>query len=399
MSPPEPPSQARAIVAGLAAGDLHGGPLAMARCLARSLSQRQGFVARDVLDRYLAWWREDGDDTGPVAAQVFGRIEDGAAPEEAVLLTDKALGGLTAGVNPAHRAGAILALASFLPDDELVAIAHAEAALTHAHPLAGGTSAAMAVLCRQLLRGATWAEALATAAAASSPEIATALLAPDAPCSPGGFSPHALTAAIVLVGGTAGPAEALAASFRFAGRANYAPVLVGALAGARWWPEALQAWPPADVPEFEALVRGWVPQESLVSPGRSASRKANSGASSQPFKGRTYPVSESLGSLLETYLVDGLSDGDPEEPELGFAHLVVVWSWDRERDLILVRNDHAEILWRGMTWALNSIGDEPHTDRVKANLVRSGDAFASKLIRQADEYRRALKAKTSTPTS
>lgn len=381
--PPEQLSQARAIVAGLAAGDLHGGPLAMARCLARSLSQRQGFVARDVLDRYLAWWREDGDDTGPVAAQVFGRIEDGSAPEEAVRLTDKALGGLTAGVNPAHRAGAILALASFLPDEELVAIAHAEAALTHAHPLAGGTSAAMAVLCRQLLRGATWAEALATAAAASSPEIATALLAPDALCSPGGFSPHALTAAVVLVGGTTGPAEALAASFRFAGRANYAPVLVGALAGARWWPEALQAWAPANVPEFEALARGWASD-----PG---ARPTLARDNTEPRDARTYPVSDALGSLFETYLIDGLSDGDPEEPYLNQVHLLVTINWDRQRNRITVPDDQAEILSRGMAWALNSIDGEPARDRPRAAILRSGDAFCSKLNRQADAYRRATR--------
>jgi ADP-ribosylglycohydrolase len=61
-----------------------------------------------------------------------------------VLVRDRCRGvllGLAAGCNPAHRT-APLAMATFLDDDVLADCALREAALTHAHPLAGDVAAA-----------------------------------------------------------------------------------------------------------------------------------------------------------------------------------------------------------------------------------------------------------------
>ena len=100
----------------------------------------------------------------------------------------------------------------------------------------------MAVLCRALIRGASWETALARAAEDRLPEIRLALEPTEsARLVPSGFAPETLQAAVHLVCHASGFHEALAASLRFAGGANYAPVLVGAIGGARWGACAISA--------------------------------------------------------------------------------------------------------------------------------------------------------------
>jgi ADP-ribosylglycohydrolase len=77
-------------------------------------------------------------------------------------------------------------------------------------------------LCRALVRGLAWDAARSLAAR------------PRDACGRGCFAPEALAAAVHFVGAADGFAVALEPSLRFAGPANYCPVLVGALAGARW---------------------------------------------------------------------------------------------------------------------------------------------------------------------
>jgi len=132
----------RGVLLGLAAGDRNGGPTELAVRLAESLADRRAFDGDDVLARYLAWWREGAFDTGPVAALVLERVACGVPVDKAVAQADRELGGQTAGCNPAHRA-APLAMAAFLADEILGDCAVQEAALTHAHPLAGDVAAAL----------------------------------------------------------------------------------------------------------------------------------------------------------------------------------------------------------------------------------------------------------------
>ncbi len=224
----------RGVLLGLAAGDRNGGPIRMAVHLAESLADRRRFDPEDVRARYLEWWRDGAFDTGPTSATVFRLIEDGMEPADAVERVHDQSGGMTAGCNPAHR-GAPLAMASFLDDDELAGCAFREARLTHQHPLAGDAAAAVAVLCRALIHGSKWSDALATAKMGRLQPTIEALDEHDPwPLSSGGYAPDVLRAMVHFVTRNENFADALSASLDFAGPANYCPVLVGVIAGARW---------------------------------------------------------------------------------------------------------------------------------------------------------------------
>jgi ADP-ribosyl-[dinitrogen reductase] hydrolase len=223
------------VLLGIAAGDRIGGPVRMALRVAESLAEKQEFDANDVLFRYVSWYRDGAFDTGRVAELVLRRVAEGSDPYVALLAADKECGGRTAGCNAAHRIGPI-AMASFLPDEQLAGIALEEARLTHLHPLAGDAAAATTVLCRGLVRGRAWNEALAAAAEGRLPETIDALLGrPDRKqLRQGGLAPNVLQAAVFFMGQSESCAEALAAALSFAGPSNYSPVLLGAIAGARW---------------------------------------------------------------------------------------------------------------------------------------------------------------------
>jgi ADP-ribosylglycohydrolase len=222
------------ILIGLAAGDRNGGPIRMAVRLAESLADQRRFDHEDILNRYLAWWQEGAFDTGPISAKVFELVSSGIPHREAVVRVHTACGGFTAGCNPAHRSSP-LAMAAFLPDDQLADLASQEAALTHGDPLAGDVAAATVGLCRALVRETNWATALRQAATGRREQTRAALEQNQAaPRDTGGFAPEVLRAAIFFVSAHTNFTDALQAALKFAGPANYCPVLVGAIAGARW---------------------------------------------------------------------------------------------------------------------------------------------------------------------
>jgi ADP-ribosylglycohydrolase len=227
------------VLLGLAAGDRNGGPVRLALRLAESLLARGGLHTDDLLGRYLQWWREDGIDSGPTTARVLELIDRGVPPAKAVEQAHSESAGLTAGCNPAHRSPP-LAMAAFLPDEDLADLARREAAMTHADPLAGDVAAAVVILSRALVRGFEWGAALGSAAHGRQRPTAEALA--QSKCHPGGrggYAPEVLQAAVFFVGSAGTFAEALSRSLDFAGPANYCPVLAGALAGARWGAAAI----------------------------------------------------------------------------------------------------------------------------------------------------------------
>jgi hypothetical protein len=86
------------------------------------------------------------------------------------------------------------------------------------------------MLCRSLIRGTAWQDAT----------LKTGRFAcPDGPGNNGGYAPDVLRAAIYFVGTSASFEEALERSLDFAGPANYCPVTVGAIGGARWGATAI----------------------------------------------------------------------------------------------------------------------------------------------------------------
>ncbi len=73
----------RGVLVGLAAGDKIGGPICMAVRLAESLVACGGFNPSDILERYLAWWREGAFDTGPVSNRAFALLAAGMPAQDA----------------------------------------------------------------------------------------------------------------------------------------------------------------------------------------------------------------------------------------------------------------------------------------------------------------------------
>ncbi len=226
--------RATGVLLGLAAGDRFGGPVRMALEVAESLRDRGGFDRPDIAARYLRWWREGGFDTGATAARVLTLAAGGVSLDRAAFEANSEAGGMTAGCNPAHRS-APLAMCAAIEDSRLDAAARGEARLTHRNPLAGEVAGAVVCLCRALIRGEPWPAALEAAAAGRGPETRRALEGgPPGPLSRGGFAPEVLEAAVHFVQGAGSFRSALTRSLEFAGPANYCPVLVGSIGGARW---------------------------------------------------------------------------------------------------------------------------------------------------------------------
>ncbi len=227
--------RAEGLLLGLAAGDRNGGPIQMATRLAESLIEAGKADIPDIGSRYMDWWRNGAFDTGPTAASVFALVDSGESFANAAERVHRQSNGLTAGCNPAHRS-APLAMVPRAINVQLEQAAQQEAALTHLHPLSSDVAAAVVLLCRELIHGTSWKDALEVARIGRFPETQAAM-APSKSShglNTGGFAPDVLAAAIYFVGSSDTFGAALEASFAFAGPENYCPVLVGSIGGARW---------------------------------------------------------------------------------------------------------------------------------------------------------------------
>jgi len=260
------------VLLGLAAGDRIGGPVRMALAVAESLRDRGIFDPKDIGARYIEWWRQGAFDTGPTAGRVLALGASGMTLEDAATQVDAEEGGLTAGCNPAHR-GAPLAMLATIEDSRLPQVAKAEARLTHRHELAGDAAAAVVVLCRALIRGVLWTDALDLTAADRLAETRRAMEDRRADgLSRGGLAPDVLRAAIFFVHTSSSFSEALARSRDFAGASNYSPVLVGSIGGARWRRGAIGeielAHHSSVLPRLRSaaadLARGWAHERTVV---------------------------------------------------------------------------------------------------------------------------------------
>jgi ADP-ribosylglycohydrolase len=257
MSSNSSADRCRGVLVGLAAGDRNGGPIRMAVRLAESLLACGGFDLADILNRYLAWWRDGAFDTGPVSGRVLELVAAGMPVVEATAKVHREFGGKTAGCNPAHRSSPLSMLAA-IPDEDLAGCALAEARLTHHDPLAGEVAAAVNKLFRALIRGVAWQDAV---------QEAGSFAGQEGPGNNGGYAPDVLRAALFFVGMSACFTEALGRSLAFAGPSNYCPVLVGAVAGARWGASAI---PPSALAHVDSLPRPrrrkWVATRRANSP-------------------------------------------------------------------------------------------------------------------------------------
>ena len=235
------PDKIHGCLLGLAAGDRNGGPVRMALRLAWSLTERNCFDAEDISQGYLDWWRNDAFDTGPTFASVYTSVDKGVPVAEAVLKSHEGCHGETAGCNPAHRCPP-LALAGFLSDGQLESALIAEAKLSHLHQLAGEGSALVGLLCRNLIRGNPFDEALEQAGRKRIRPIQRAAgIFDKESLKTGGYTPDAIAAGVYFVKASTSFDEALHRALAFAGPANYCPVITGAVGGARWGRGCIQA--------------------------------------------------------------------------------------------------------------------------------------------------------------
>ena len=224
----------RGIIIGLAAGDRIGGPIRMAVRLAESLAIQNRFDLDHIKERYFKWWAEDGFDAGLVTDKVFELVKTGISFNMAAERVDWELNGYTAGCNPVHRNFPV-AMASFIEDNKLPIYAIQEASSTHKHILAGDVAAATLVLCRNLIRGIDWLNALKHAAAGRTIQTRQAFQINSGQLlNNGGYAPYVLNSAVYFLNQSSSFVEALSEAITFAGPTNYCPVVVGAIGGARW---------------------------------------------------------------------------------------------------------------------------------------------------------------------
>ncbi|MEI8021959.1 MAG: ADP-ribosylglycohydrolase family protein, partial [Schlesneria sp.] len=189
----------RGVLVGLAAGDRIGGPIRMSVLLAESLIDCDRFDPTDILNRYLSWWREEGFDTGPVSERAFSLLAAGMPIQNVTAQVHREFNGMTAGCNPAHRSPPLSMFAA-ISDNDLACDAKNEAALTHYDLKAGEIAAKVNQLCRSLIRGVGWDEALRKCGR---------FVDQKGPDNNGGFAPDVLQAAVYFVDQSSCFSEAL----------------------------------------------------------------------------------------------------------------------------------------------------------------------------------------------
>jgi ADP-ribosylglycohydrolase len=104
--------------------------------------------------RRLLCGAETAYDTGLTFATVFRALKSGKSVEEATQLVAH-----SAGCNAAHRCPP-LAMAAFIADDDLVQTTMSETKITHVHQLAVESAVASSRICRELIQGSTWDNAI-----------------------------------------------------------------------------------------------------------------------------------------------------------------------------------------------------------------------------------------------
>ena len=211
----------KAIEIGFQRGDKNGGPTELAKILSDSLKACNGFNKSDLVKRYYHWWNTDAFDTGPTFAMVFEKVSKGISIEDASFKVNKQLKGATAGCGPAHR---IAPLAGFknIPANQIIDFARQEARITHYHPDAGNCSAVMALLCRYLIEGYSWDESK-NFVNQNTELKSTWINIQNANLNKGGYVLDVMHSAFYFLN----EKDALEKSLKFAGPANYCPVIVG----------------------------------------------------------------------------------------------------------------------------------------------------------------------------
>ncbi|ETO26406.1 hypothetical protein RFI_10731 [Reticulomyxa filosa] len=258
----------RGLLLGLSAGDRNGGPqrLALLLILYMLKHKEKCHESMETLwsDYYQKWYRNGGFDTGVTFIQIDTALQLNKAtitsPYEAAkqIYEEQSKGKFPPeGIGNAHR-NVVLSMTVNNPGLSLTAMAVQESVLTHYSPKCKQIAVCCNVLCRALIQGKTWMEALQIMydsvdtklltkeiEAMKIREIIKPFLEPKnslhkknkvtPTCfKKTGWCVDAFRSALYFVDTYTTFDEALSHSIKFAGPSNYCPVLVGAIAGCKF---------------------------------------------------------------------------------------------------------------------------------------------------------------------
>lgn len=253
---PEPFDTCENVMLGHATANKCQSPTHLALLLSQSLCKFKGFDSSDVMARYLYLHHFSKCHIGQVATLVYEDLKSSITTPSGKLTrkhflftTDKIydasksaherLKGLSSGCNPAQRSFP-LAFCPWINDDDVFRLSCDEARLTHFSPIAGQVAGLINLICRRLLKGDEWNDAVKTAFS-SAPQLLgeiqeiltryeheTVLKSQGHPA----YAPNTLHTSLHCV--TKADSFEKAVSLANETEPYYCPTIVGILAGARW---------------------------------------------------------------------------------------------------------------------------------------------------------------------
>ena len=252
-------NRAKGCLLGLIAGDDNGGPTAMMLKNLSVMTQTKTLMPQHFGKGYLEWLREDGFDAGVVTNKVLELVDSGLSFDEAAKQVDEELGGMTAGIGPAHRSIPLtlpyvawyLRSPNFFEEcpntgfREFQSTIEREARLTHLHKEAAEVSLAVNAIIMHFILGKDEFRALDFGMKFINQDLRSDILdnayfKKSDHLKDGGYAPDVLTAALWFLFHTHTLEDALKQSKEFAGSANYCPVLVGSIGGAMYGYNAIR---------------------------------------------------------------------------------------------------------------------------------------------------------------
>jgi ADP-ribosylglycohydrolase len=247
-------SRALGAMVGLCAGDKNGGPLRMGLLLAESLLLKHELDDDAWFESLRGWFKgEDVEpcfDSGPTFVKVMSAAIRTGNRRQAVEVAKS-----SAGPNAAHRVAAVACFRAVL-DKDVADVAARQARVTHVHEEAVFGSVIVAVVLRGLINGRENIVELAVEASVNAPDaLKKAMLNPDLYLSNGGHVVQTLASALLFCRSAKTFEEGLLASVRFAGGANYCPVIVGCWLGARFGAKSI---PERELEHLNSVLRSRV---------------------------------------------------------------------------------------------------------------------------------------------
>ena len=223
------------------------------------LSQ-QKFDVNEVWSAYSKWYKNGGFDTGSAFVITYKALQqnkDLTPTKLSKLLYESAIAKNerpSIGIGSAHRAAVLSMFPSFIsPFDQnedtkenekmqkLENVAIDESCLTHYAPLCRDCSVAVNYLCRALIIGYEWTDALKVCYEhIQSEQIKQILLVfiernnLKMKLKQSGYAPDVFAAALYFLSECKSFDAAMSSSIHFAGNENFCPVLVGSIGGARY---------------------------------------------------------------------------------------------------------------------------------------------------------------------